>query len=662
MAERDDDDRRGKRGRRAEAPGDRALDSWSDFDTEARGQRGPRSWSQLAALDDEAPAPAPTERPREGLLSVDSGLLDLMALEAEGQGEGFAFGDGGALPADFDAESLADEEGGALPDDFDFATLGGDTEGGAHGALPADFAIEGGASIDTTGGGGALPDAFAIEDEAGALPDDFALPDALDADRLDDDLGGALPDDFAIGAADGALPDDFELDGGEGGALPDDFDFDEPIGSTAGSSLFESAGTVFSSPKRRPGAAPGIAELEARAGLDEMAGLADFADLDDLPDEDLESLYGGSLDDLGDFGEGSGAFPADLGVDSLIGDDAPTMAPTGAGAPSPSADDIALDFDAALESDLGLDDSLHDFDGALGDAVIGGEGDDDWLAGVLDEVESRQIGGPDESWGGLLDDGPEAPGTLPGGEVAPARKPVEEDLWAAAAARWSDEPAPAAAPVRRVDDPFAAPIAGGLADQTAALGDPFATRRARASGRPPTSPARAPRRPARQAPARRYRDRRPLARPASTAPDPAPAASARPKTAAARCPRCSTAPAERVRSPSRRPIPPPSPPPARCSRAARSAERRAALADDVASPEVMVVEEVLEDGPERRVVRVEYPAPRRARDPRAARRRRASCPASTTTSSAVRRRVRLLRRAPRPRRPERAARSALDAR
>ncbi|MEZ4435258.1 MAG: hypothetical protein R3F65_22865 [bacterium] len=596
MAERDDDDRRGKRGRRAEAPGDRALDSWSDFDTEARGQRGPRSWSQLAALDDEAPAPAPTERPREGLLSVDSGLLDLMALEAEGQGEGFAFGDGGALPADFDAESLADEEGGALPDDFDFATLGGDTEGGAHGALPADFAIEGGASIDTTGGGGALPDAFAIEDEAGALPDDFALPDALDADRLDDDLGGALPDDFAIGAADGALPDDFELDGGEGGALPDDFDFDEPIGSTAGSSLFESAGTVFSSPKRRPGAAPGIAELEARAGLDEMAGLADFADLDDLPDEDLESLYGGSLDDLGDFGEGSGAFPADLGVDSLIGDDATTMAPTGAGAPSPSADDIALDFDAALESDLGLDDSLHDFDGALGDAVIGGEGDDDWLAGVLDEVESRQIGGPDESWGGLLDDGPEAPGTLPGGEVAPARKPVEEDLWAAAAARWSDEPAPAAAPVRRVDDPFAAPIAGGLADQTAALGDPFATRAAPAgegSRGAPSSPAKAS--PAASPVTPRG--------PASTAPDPAPRRA--PETLAA------VPSVLDERPPSGQvAITPPDPAAVAAARAllaARSAERRAALADDVASPEVMVVEEVLEDGPERRVVRVEYP-------------------------------------------------------
>lgn len=639
MAERDDDD--DGTPRRADTRGEQALTSWSGYDGGARPSRGPRSWSQLAALDDDAPPASPTvERPREGLLSVDSGLLDLMALEA---GEGGA----GALPDDFDAEAFAvapsdtvasretlaeawddapwDDAGGALPDDLDDAALGaiGEPAGGAlpddfdpaaydDDALPDDGSIGG---LDTPfEGGGALPDDFDAEEmiggeaagaafaEGGALPDDFDVETlgegalSADARRGFDDAapfddfgdGGALPMEFdvdAFDAGDGGVLDD-GFDGGalgEGafgdeafgdGALPADFDLDQPIGSTLDGPA--PPGGAFAGAPRSARAV--LDELEARAGLDEMASLADFGDLDDLPGGDLESIYASeSLEDFDDFDYGNGAIPAELGLDGLIGDDLPTIAPDASQRPpEPTEDDIALDFDVDLGSDL--DDSLELGDDVFG-GVIGGEGgEDDWLDSVLDEVESRQIGeADDEGWGELLDeegDGPEPAAA----QRQPVARGVEEDLWDAAAARWGDDGAAAGdATPDAYHDPFAAPVAGVLADQTAGLGDPFA----------------------------------PVALPAPSGEAEADAGFALPIEGPRPAePRARATVPDAIEIPRARGVVPPDPAAVADAWAlisARSAARRAAFAAAVDDPDLMVVEEVLEDGAERRIVRVEYP-------------------------------------------------------
>lgn len=590
MADGDDEDRRG-------APDEAPLESWGDLGELSPG-RATRSWSQIAALDEHGrPRAADDERPVEGLLTVDSGLLDIMAKEQEA-GRASAAGSTvgstleaappSALPDDFDLDDPAGgDSAGVLPDDFDF-----DLDDSVGGALPDDF------DPDTVALGGALPDDFdAVFDDpelddsgtlapepgsapgalSGALPDDIPLDDIL---REDAPLDG---DPFDPG---GALPDDIDLEDAllgaeaDGGALPDDLDFDlddlEPPADTLG-------------PPVDPGS---IGALPDTLGTDLDGALPDDFDLDGVIGEELADLDGldtiGALDDLADpdglaglegLGFDDGSLDGELDDDGLIGSQAPDDLP------ALDADALAIGFDTDL--DLELDEPLDDFD--LDPDLAIGAGGEDWLDEVLDQVEGRPV--DDEGWGALLEDDEGAePDGAPAADGAPTRAgAVDGDLWAAAAARWGEEPGAPPPAEMPFDDPFAAPVRGGLEDETGALGDPFARFDEAPSGRRVT---------AEQPPVK-------------------PRAPADPEATVATLDGDLPQDTRPGRAPEEAPSePPPSGPTAPTADqvadawallARRSAERRQEHIADADDPEVMVVEELLEDGDERRVVRVEYP-------------------------------------------------------
>ncbi len=582
MADGDDQERPGS------PPEEGALESWGDLGDGGRG-RVSRSWSQIAALDEQGRPARSTEeeRPVEGLLTVDSGLLDIMAREeAADRTPADGLDDGGVLPDDFDLDTPIGDPS-ALPDDFDLDDGAGPVSG-ALPDMPLDDILREDAPLDGDPFGGALPDDIDFEalDDEGALPalDDLdelaengALPDDADFGDFDDgDFDSALPDDVDFGDFDdGALPDDADFAddtaiGRDAPVLPDDFDLDAPIGD---------ADAAFD-----------LGDPDALDGLDDLDDL-DGALPDDFDFDEPIGTDGALPDDLASVEASLETVPGEDDFDPLdeLDDlDAIGAALAGDGAPALEADALAID------DDLDLDESLDDF-GLDPDLAIGGEGDD-WLDDVLDQVEGP--GAADEGWGDLLDDdGPAEPmaevSTLAELSDPPAPIAPDADLWALAAEQWDDEPEPPSKPASMpFDDPFAAPVRGGLEDETRALGDPFSRLQQdrggrRMTGELPAVEARAP------SPEAAY-----LALDGALPRDDGPPAS---QEVASESPTLTEAPSGPV-----------APSAAQVQAALellirRSAERRGERIADADDPEVMMVEEVLEDGPERRVVRVEYP-------------------------------------------------------
>ena len=438
-------------------------------------------------------------------------------------------GDSGAFPDDLEF----DDAEGAFPDDFDLGDDG--LEDVEFGATDADFDLDD-EPLDADG-----PEDGLSVDAADPLGDEVA------ADVLDDEIGVDLEDDAE-------LDGDDELAADDGLESDDDFDVDDEIAADE----FDDDGD---------GALPMGVDFDEGEGDFVEDALLDDAGFDIVDDDFPDDLSG--LDFEFDDGPGGGGDEAE--IDDFDADELPYSLRKidhefeDDGGAIPVGLDIDTDFDP-------LADDGDDWEGR-GRGAGGGRGGRDGRSAGADGAGGANSGGTSGPRGGAR--------TID----------TDVDLWGDGLdGSWEASKA-LFDRLGRVD-PFAAPVEGGLEDETTTLGDPFATLGEQEERSPATRDSDGDL-------GRAQRESGPEVTPTGAFEgiddDPADFAEGLPIDDGTPAATAAVPTAEQVTD-------------ALEILRRNTAERRSAMIAEADSPDLLMVEEVLHDSEDRRVILAEFPA------------------------------------------------------